>query len=180
MQAVAVNLEVLRSRSAEESGGSARWAVTDLARFAHNASNEFDVVARRIEALAYLCRGASQDADIVANMEAIAAVLASGSEQPLLVDAPVGSLPVAVSQAAARLALVHPVLAGVRTGSRVLSSLTHQVPVSVYITAEPASRIELDPDVVDVTREMHIHLETDESGITMTFPTVAEGDTVFV
>jgi len=174
MNGVAINLEVVRSRSARAGAGGV--ADAGLHSFAESAAAELESVIRSGEAMLALARsprGASDVARIVRDV----AVLAARGGSPgarVTVEKSVERLGTTTAPASAvRLAIAATLLAAVERSSDVVcDTVAETAETGIRITAgeRDGSRFALGEEVVSAVRSAGVHLDITESGATITFP----------
>jgi hypothetical protein len=177
LNGVAVNLEVVRSRS-----GRGEGETSALRPFAEAAAAELESVIASAEAMLALGRSARGPAD-VARITRDVAVLASrgaGAAEAeekgrLTVDKGVERLGTTSAPAsAARLAIAAVLLAAVETSKDVVCSAVDEgggPTIRISCGERDGSRIALSDEVVSAAYSAGVHLDISESGATITFPT---------
>ncbi len=179
LNGVAVNLEVVRSRSG---GGRGEAAASALRPFAEAAAAELESVIQSAEAILALARPPRGPAD-VARITRDVAVLASrgaaeaedGGGRRLTVDKGVERLgTTSAPTSAARLAIAAVVLAAVEASKDVVCSAVDEAggpAIRVSCGERDGSRFALSDEVVSAAYSAGVHLDISESGATITFPT---------
>lgn len=179
LNGVAVNLEVVRSRS-----GRGEAEASALRPFAEAAAAELESVIQSAEAMLALARSPRGPAD-VARITRDVAVLASrgagaaeadeGRGRRLTVDKGVERLgTTSAPTSAARLAIAAVVLAAVEASKDVVCSAVDEAggpAIRVSCGERDGSRIALSDEVVSAAYSAGVHLDISESGATITFPT---------
>ena len=177
LQAVGINIEVIRSRSQRTDNS---LLASELGGYASNAARQFDEVSRRVEALASLCKNPRGQADIVSVLESLAATLKSGQRDPLHFRKPGVDLQVGVGVIPARLVLTHVVLSAVRAGAIIECEVGSVAPVAVRFRFSPGGGEKPSEEVARAVRALHIHIDSGSDEVVVTFPTTLRSDTVFV
>ncbi len=177
LNGVAVNLEVVRSRS-----GRGEAEASALQPFAEAAAAELESVIQSAEAMLALARSPRGPAD-VARITRDVAVLASRGAGPaeaedrrrLTVDKGVERVgTTSAPAAAARLVIAAVLLAAVETSKDVVCSAVDASggpALRVSCGERDGSRIALSDEVVSAAYSAGVHLDISESGATITFPT---------
>jgi hypothetical protein len=175
LNGVAVNLEVVRSRSAR---GEAEAPA--LRPFAEAAAAELESVIQSAEAMLALARshrGATDIARITRDVAVLASRSTAATEagKRLTVDKGVERLGTTSAPASvARLAIAAVLLAAIEVSGEVVCSAAGEVggpAVRVSCGERDGSRFALSDEVVSVTHSAGVHLDISESGATITFPT---------
>jgi len=173
MNGVALNLEVVRSRTARGDGAEA----AGLRAFADAAASEFESVIQSAEAMLSLARtprGATDVARIVRDV-AVLAARAGQAQTRVAVDKSVERLGTSSAPAsAARLAIAVVLLAAVEHSTDgVCDAVPDAAVTGINVTAgeRGGSRIALGEEVIAAVRSAGVHLDITESGATITFPT---------
>jgi hypothetical protein len=181
LNGVAVNLEVVRSRS-----GRGDADVSALRPFAEAAAAELESVIQSAEAMLALARSARGPAD-VARITRDVAVLVSrgepggaaetqdGDGRRLTVEKGVERLgTTSAPTSAARLAIAAVLLAALEASKDVVCSAVDEAggpAIRVSLGERDGSRIALSDEVVSAAYSAGVHLDISESGATITFPT---------
>ena len=177
LNGVAVNLEVVRSRS-----GRGEAEASALRPFAEAAAAELESVIQSAEAMLALARPPRGPADI-ARITRDVAVLASrgaaeadeGRGRRLTVDKGVERLgTTSAPTSAARLAIAAVLLAAVEASNDVVCTAVDEAggpAIRVSCGERDGSRIALSDEVVSAAYSAGVHLDISESGATITFPT---------
>jgi hypothetical protein len=177
LNGVAVNLEVVRSRS-----GRADAEASALRPFAEAAAAELESVIQSAEAMLALARSPRGAAD-VARITRDVAVLASrsateadeGRGRRLTLDKGVERLgTTSAPTSAARLAIAAVLLAALEEANDVVCSAVDaggSPAIRVSCGERDGSRIALSDEVVSAAYSAGVHLDISESGATITFPT---------
>jgi hypothetical protein len=171
MNGVAINLEVLRSRSGRADAGTA-----SLAPFAESAVAELESVIESAEAMLALGRSPRGPADLAKVVRDVRALLvrpAKAQGHRVSVDKSVESIGTTTASAsAARLAVGATLLAAVETWGDVVCAADAGIPTLRVSHAQPnGSRLALDDGIVSAARGADVHLDITETGATITFPT---------
>lgn len=176
MNGVAINLEVVRSRSARSDGTGDAAA---LRPFAEAAASEMESVIQSAEAMLALARSPRAPADVsrIARDLAILAGRGAGSEETrarITVEKSVERLGATSAPASAvRLAIAAALLAAIEQSPEVVCAAVADSDVPALVVAHggpDGSRIALQPEVVSAVRSAGVHLDTTESSATITFP----------
>jgi len=167
LNGVAVNLEVVRTRSAR-----AETPASAAATFATAASEQFDVVMDMAEALLALSRAASGAADLSATtmqFVALLAPVAKADGRVLRVDGTLESIARSSCDAtAARLAIGTALLAASDAAGHVVCRAVGQTLIVESEGGELSAR--LPDDVVSALKDAGIELQAEPSAISITFP----------
>ena len=175
LQGVGINLEVIRSRTDH---GSA--APVDLRTFAMNASRQFEDVSAQVEALAFLSKEIPGQADIGGTVRAVSLLLnAGGAARVSLAEAPIQAK-AALDAHAARLILVHAIVAATKAGEKISCCVRGPVPAAVELIFRQDARIQLSSDVLEAAAALHVHFAEKPGQLTVTFPTTLISDTDLV
>lgn len=174
MNGVAINLEVVRSRSARSDGAG---DATALRPFAEAAALELESVIQSAEAMLALARSPRGPADVSRIVRDLALLAGRGAREnrtPVTVEKSVERLGTTSAPASAvRLAIAAVLLAAVEQFPDVVCGavVDSEVPALVVSHGGPSgSRFALEPEVVSIVRSAGVHLDTTESGATITFP----------
>jgi hypothetical protein len=173
MNGVAINLEVVRSRSARTEGGDA----SALLPFAEAAASELESVIESAEAMLGLARSPREPADVARIAKDLAVLTARGAATRgtrVTVEKSAERLGTTSAEASAvRLAIATVLLAAVeRSANVVCAAVPDTAALALSVTGgEPdGSRFALGDEVVSAVRSAGVHLDTSESGATITFP----------
>jgi len=178
LNGVHLNLEVIRSRSSRDGGGSG----DQLFSFAESASNQLEWLTERIEALLFLSRGhrdASVPADVAVTLRHLAALLVPAVKSDggvLTVEGASGEAPTAASAVAARLALAEGLLTLTKEGGKSRCRLERSgTPESgagtvVRFSHESADTGSIAPAVASALAEHQIRTQRSGSDLLMVFP----------
>jgi hypothetical protein len=177
LNGVALNLEVVRSRSGRSEGEASA-----LRPFAEAAAAELESVIQSAEAMLALARPARGPADVgrITRDVAVLASRGSGSSEAekgrrLTVDKGVERLgTTSAPTSAARLAIAAVLLAAVEASNDVICSAVDGdagPAIRVSRSERDGSRIALSDEVVSAAYSAGVHLDISESGATITFPT---------
>ncbi len=174
MNGVAINLEVVRSRSARASAGNSD--VASVHSFAEAAAAELETAIQSAEAMLALARPPRGATDVARIVRDVAVLAARGGSQGtrVTVDQSVERLGITSAPAsAARLAVAAVLLGAVeRSTDVVCRAATDPAVTAIRVTAgeHDGSRIALSEEVVSAVRSAGVHLDIAESGATITFP----------
>jgi hypothetical protein len=173
LNGVAINLEVLRSRSGRTDMGAGE---PSLAPFAESAVTELESVIESAEAMLALGRsprGPTDVSKVVRDVRALLARPAKAQGHRVTVDKSVESIGMTTASAsAARLAVGATLLAAVETWGDVVCAADAGVPTLRVSRVEPdGSRLALDEGIISAARGAAVHLDITETGATITFPT---------
>ncbi len=181
LNGVAVNLEVVRSRSGAARGEAAASA---LRPFAEAAAAELESVIQSAEAILALARPPrgpaniariTRDVAVLASRGSGAAEAEEGGARRLTVDKGVESLgTTSAPTSAARLAIAAVLLAAVEASKDVVCSAVDETggpAIRVSCGERDGSRFALSDEVVSAAYSAGVHLDISESGATITFPT---------
>ena len=179
LNGVAVNLEVVRSRSGRADGGA---DVSAVRPFAEAAAAELESVIQSAEAMLALARpprrGLATDvARIVRDVAALAARSSAATEagKRLTVETGVERLGTTSAPASvARLAIATALLAALDVSGEVVCSAADdggRPVIRVACGERDGSRFALSDEIVSAAHSAGVHLDISESGATITFPT---------
>ena len=167
LNGVAVNVEVVRSRSARGGDTSA------IAPFAAAAASQVEILSGQADALVSMLRPAAAPVDLGALLGRMAILLrGEPGKGEVAVDLPVtaGAAASGASGDATRLAVAAALLAALDRGGRVSCRLgTDQAP-TVYISSDAGGPVTLAPDVADAVTRAGMLLTPSANGIVLTFP----------
>ena len=175
LNGVAVNLEVVRSRSGRSEGEASA-----LRPFAEAAAAELESVIQSAEAMLALARSPRGPANVARITRDVAVLASRGAAEAeergrLTVDKGVERLGTTSAPAsAARLAIAAVLLAAVEVSKDVVCSGVDEgggPAVRVSLGERDGSRIALSDEVVSAAYSAGVHLDISESGATITFPT---------
>ena len=179
LNGVAVNLEVVRSRS-----GRGEGEASALRPFAEAAAAELESVIQSAEAILALARSPrgsaniariTRDVAVLASRGAGAAEAEEASGRRLTVDKGVERLGTTSAPAsAARLAIAAVLLAALEVSKDVVCSAVDDgggPAIRISCGERDGSRIALSDEVVSAAYSAGVHLDISESGATITFPT---------
>jgi len=181
LNGVAINLEVVRSRSARGEGGAAGEAAA-LRPFAEAAAGDLESVIRSAEAMLALARSQRGPADVarIARDLAVVASLGAGTAAGrtaatrVTIDKSVEQLGTTSAPASAvRLAMGAALLAAVEASNEVVcAAVGDGVGPVIRVTCgeRNGSRFALRDEVVSASYTAGVHLDISESGATITFP----------
>jgi len=167
LNAVAVNLEVVRSRSGRGAEASA------IAPFAATAATNFETAAGAAEALLAFVRpepGRVDIAAVVARLARLFAVRAGAGLQ--VVDLSDGRAATSASPDIARAAVARSVLAAVVAGEGVACEIAVDDGIFLRITGATHVPPPPDPDLVAAALEQGIRITPGERSIELRFPAV--------
>jgi hypothetical protein len=171
LNGVAVNLEVVRSRSARGSDGSL------VAPFAASAAAELERVTAQADALVGLVRSAGERADVGVLLARFGAFLRGPGDPPrLTVDLPSdsGRAETAVSDAA-RVALGTALLRAIDREGTISCRLRTEPAPTVYIECGAGGPLSLADDVAAAVQSAGITLAPTANGIAISFPPAPTG-----
>ena len=177
LNGVAVNLEVVRSRS-----GRVEADASALRPFAEAAAAELESVIESAEAMLTLARSPRGPADVGHITRDVAVLVSRGSSageaeeaRRLTVDKGVERLgTTSAPTSAARLAIAAVLLAAVEASKDVVCSAVDEgggPAVRISLGERDGSRIALSDEIVSAAYSAGVHLDISESGATITFPT---------
>ncbi len=174
MNGVAINLEVVRSRSARTEGVGDASA---LKPFAEAAASELESVIQSAEAMLALARSPRDPSDVARIARDLAVLAARGATQRgtrVTVEKSAERLGTTSAPASAvRLAIAAVLLAVVERSPEVVCAAapdTAALGLSVSGGEPDGSRIALGDEIVSAVRSAGVHLDISESGATITFP----------
>ena len=185
LNGVAINLEVVRSRSRAEAagkGGPARpegeGGAAALRPFAEAAVADLESVIGSAEAMLALARSPRGPADIARiarDVAVLAARAAAANDGRVTVDKSVEQIGATSAPApAVRLAIGAAVLAATEVSKDVVCMAVSdggRPGIRVSCGERDGSRFALNDEVVSAARSAGVHLDISESGATITFPT---------
>jgi len=177
LNGVAVNLEVVRSRSTKADADT-----STVRPFAEAAAAELESVIQSAEAMLSLARsprggGATDSAKITRDVAVLASRGAAASEAGtrLTVDKGVERLgTTSVPASAARLAIAAVLMAAVEVSDDVVCAAVEGPggpAMRISYAERDGSRFALSDEVVSAAHSAGVHLDIFESGATITFPT---------
>ena len=173
LNGVAVNLEVVRSRSARGVEGAS------IAPFAAAAATMFETVSGQTDALMALVRAKTEGRDVVALLGRLAVLFGQPSVgNPIRIDTPMtgsGVLTEAPSTAV-RLALVAALMAGRARETTVTCRLGTEGAPTVYIQGEAGGPISLPSNIAVALGKTGISVAPTAHGITISFPPAPRDD----
>lgn len=167
LNAVAVNVEVVRSRAAR--GGEA----STIAPFATVAATQVEILSGQADALVAILRPAGTQVDLGVLLGRLAALLRRGAGKGEIdLELPVSSGAVASSAGgdATRLALSAALLAALERGGRVVCRLGTEGAPTVYISCDAGGPLTLARDIADTVTRAGILLTPSPDGIAVMFP----------
>lgn len=173
LNGVAVNLEVVRSRS-EKAGASA----AAVGSFAVSASDQFQVVVDMTDALLALARAPREPIEVGDTVKRLAAILAPSARAEggsLRVDEPSADAAkgIKVRGNAVRLAVGAALLAALKRKGDVRCRIQvgDETVVNVQCADTDASAaFELPPEIVSATNAAGVKIRVDEQAISLAFP----------
>jgi hypothetical protein len=173
LNGVAINLEVVRSRSARGDGAGEAAA---LRPFADAAAGDLESVIQSAEAMLGLARPQRGPADIARVAREVAMLASRGAGGThVTVEKSVERLGTTSAPASAvRLAIGAALLAAVEvSGDVVCAAVDDAVGPALRVTCgeRDGSRFALGDEVVSASYSAGVHLDISESGATITFPT---------
>lgn len=171
LNGVAVNLEVVRSRS--ERGAD----VEALTPFAASAAAELERVTAQTEALVSLARPSSSRLDVGLLLGRMRALLGSaGDSPPLALELPPASGRAETTAGdAARAVLAAALLAAVERGGAVRCRVATNAGATVYIECEAGGPLSLADDVGTAVESAGVTTRPTANGITISFPPAVTG-----
>jgi hypothetical protein len=167
LNAVAVNLEVVRGRSARGAEASA------IAPFAATAAANFETSAAAAEALLSFARPEPGRIDIAAIVVRLARLLAVGGDSRLEInDRSAGRATTSAAPDIARAVVARSVLAAVGTGERAACEIA--VDDGIFLRVTGATRVPPLPDseLIAAALEQGIRIASGERSIELRFPAV--------
>ncbi len=166
LNGVAVNLEVVRSRSARGSDGAS------IAPFATAAAAQFETVTGQADALIALVRLDKEGRDVAVLLGRLAALLGKPADGGFFrVEVPTASGALTgAPDTAVRLALVASLLAGRGRESPVTCRLGTEGPPTVYIQSDAGGPMSLPADIAAELGKTGISVAPTTHGITISFP----------
>ncbi len=165
LNAVAVNLEVVRGRSAR--GGEA----ATIAPFAANAATQFEAAAAAAEALLGFTRPESGPADVAAIVGRLGRLLAvRGSAVLEVTGAGARGALTAASADVVRATVARSVLTALGAGGPAACEITAADRILLRVTGGDASVPSLDPELTAVAAAHDVQIVTRRSLIELTFP----------
>jgi len=167
LNAVSLNVEVVRSRAERAGGGG-----DGLAAFATAASEQLELLTNRAEAVLFLARPARDPADVALVLRHLAALLipaAKADGKRLVVDGYGRSAPTRASGKATRLALAAGLLALLRDGRSGRCLLETDGEAVVRFSHESAGACSLDADIASAIEGPHIRSEVSGSDLILRF-----------
>jgi len=171
MNGVAVNLEVVRSRSGRSDGDGA-----SLRPFAEAASAEMESVIRSAEAMLSLARTPRGPADIARIARDVATLAGKGGTDGatrVTIDKSVEQLSTSTPPSAVRLAVGAVLLAAVEGSNDVVCVAVPDAPLPTIRVSQgghDGSRFALNDEVVAAAYSAGVHLDITKTGATITFP----------
>jgi hypothetical protein len=169
LNAVAVNLEVTRSR-AEKPG----VAASSVSAYANTASAQLEGVIAMTEALLYLARAGRGPLDLGAEVTHVASLLrpaAGAAGRTIELDHGLGRLGTTSARtSSARLAIGHGLLAASDASASVRCTPGNASDRPRLCIEHGLETVSLDPAVLDVLAASRIDVRSDPSIITITFP----------
>lgn len=173
LNAVAVNLEVVRGRSARGGEGA------PLAPFAAAAATQFEILAGKVDALLAVLRTPPAEGDISVLLGRLVTLLGTTrrDDAPIRIDTPLAA-PGGTSSApftGVRLALTAALLAARTRPAGVACRVGTDSGPTVYIECDSGGPISLADDVAAALTEAGISLTPSAHGITIAFPPTQKG-----
>jgi signal transduction histidine kinase len=167
LNAVSVNLEVVRSRSSKPD-----MPASSVATFATSAATQFDVVMDMTEGLLALSRASQGNVDLASTVRWLVALLtptATAEGRELRIDGSLASLGSSgVDGNAARLAVGSALVAAIESGTKVVCRARGATLDIVGEGDEPLATP--SDDVLAAVREVGIELHAEPSALSITFP----------
>jgi signal transduction histidine kinase len=167
LNAVAVNLEVVRGRSARGAEAAA------IAPFAATAAANFETAAAAAEALLSFARREPGRVDVAAVVVRLARLLAVRGDSPMeITDRSDGRATTGAEPDIARAAVARSVLAAVGTGERAACEIA--VDGGIFLRVTGATRVPPlpDSDLIAAALEQGIRVASGERSIELRFPAV--------
>lgn len=165
LNAVAVNLEVVRGRSARGADASA------IAPFAATASAQLEVAAAATEALLGLARPEPEPADVGSIVGRVARLLAVRGQGA--VDAKFAMPPGAATSAPADLAravVARSVLSALQSAGTAACEISVSGGILLRVTGGEASALSLDPELVALAAVWGVRIATRGHALELSFP----------
>ena len=171
LNGVCVNLEVVRSRAANQTGAPA----SGLARFAEAASGQLEELVAMNEALLALTRRPRDVVDVAATASHLITLLApaarsEGGSLEVVGLAPNGGGATTASATAVRLVLATAFLRVLDKRAVATCRVDAVDGMVIRLECADGSSLELDPRVVRVATEAGIQIESDGGGLSVAFP----------
>jgi hypothetical protein len=166
LNGVAVNLEVVRSRSARGAEGAS------IAPFAAAATSQFELASGQTDALIALVRAQKDGGDVAVLLGRLATLFGQPSVgNPVRIEIPTAAgVATGAPFTAVRLVLVAALLAGRAREDTLGCRLGTERPPTVYIQGEAGGPITLPPDIAAALEKTGISVTPSAHGITIFFP----------
>lgn len=166
LNGVAVNLEVVRSRSARGADGTA------IAPFATAAVAQLEVLTSQADALVTLLRPPPPATDVGALLGRLVELVRGAGKGTVALEAPAtfGNVQTFAEPTAARLAIAAALLVAARRETAVRCRLGTDEPVTVYIECDAGGPLTLAEDIGAAVADAGISLAPAVHGITISFP----------
>ena len=166
LNGVAVNLEVVRTRSARGADGSA------IAPFATAASAQLELLTGQADALITLLRPPPAVTDLGGLLGRLVALASGSAKGAIELDVPMdsGSVTSAADPTATRLALAAALLGALTRERAVRCRLATDEAAKVYIECDAGGPLTLADDICAAVTDAGISLAPATHGITISFP----------
>ena len=166
LNGVAVNLEVVRSRSARGADG------TKIAPFATAAAAQLEVLTGQADALVTLLRSPAAITDLGELLGRLVALARGSGKGSVELDVPMdsGSVTTGVDPTAARLVLAAALLGALGREATVVCRLGTDEAATVYIECDAGGPLTLAEDIGAAVSDAGISLAPAAHGITISFP----------
>ena len=168
LNAVAVNLEVVRGRSARGAEAAA------IAPFAATASAQLELALAATEALLGFARAEPEPADvgvIVERLERLLAVRGAGQAKPAVTRGAVTSAPADLVRAV----VARSVLSAIQAGGAAPCEITVSDGIFLRVTGGDDSAPSLDPELVTLASVWGVRTATRGHSLELSFPPVTDG-----
>jgi signal transduction histidine kinase len=171
LNGVSVNLEVVRSRAANQAAGPS----AGLARFAEAAASQLEELVAMSEALLALTRRPRDIVDVVTTAGYLVALLgpvarAEGYSLAVVESPTSGGSPTSAPAAAVRLVLASAMLRALDRRAATTCRVDPADGMVIRVECADGSAIELDPRVAQVAAEAGIQVEGGPGGLSLAFP----------
>ena len=166
LNGVAVNLEVVRSRSARGAEGAA------IAPFAIAAAAQLDILTGQADALVGLLRPPSGSTDVPGLLGRLVSLARGAGKGTIELDVPMnsGGATTGADAMAIRLALAAALLAALKREGHVACRLGTEEAATVYIECDAGGPLKLASDISAAVTEAGISLAPVAHGIAISFP----------
>jgi signal transduction histidine kinase len=172
LNGVAVNVEVVRSRSARGDGAPT------VSSFANAAAAQVEILSGQVDALVSLLRPPAPRVDLGTLLARLAALLRGAPEKGTIeLDMPMeaGAVETDADGTATRLALSAALLGAMERGRTVACRLGTESPPRVYIAGEAGGPVTLADEVAGAVTRAGILLDPLPHGIMISFPSSIQG-----